>query len=483
MDRVHVIRHKFFNEGHSIRRIARELSVSRNTVRKYLQESEPRRRELAARERPVLDGVSKRIDAILEEWRPRTTAKQRITGTRVHQQLIEEGFRVGSTTVRDYLAEKRRQRREVFVPLVWRPGDAAQVDFFEVTVDVADERRKAWKFVMRLMSSGRDFVWLYERCNQVAFLDGHVRAFEHFGGVPARGIYDNLTAAVKRRLGLSRELTDRFMALSSHYLFEPCFARPGEGHDKGGVEARGKHIRLQHLTPIPSGESLAELADELLGKVDASTAVNADKQGRTVAERFEQERSHLRPLPERPFEPRQVEPVAVSRQALVQIDGAQYSVPSHWHSLQAMAYIGVADIRLECRGAHITVAKEARGGRSVNYRHYLGELATKPQAVRQVAPELLNELGDPYVKLWALLSGRYGDLDAARVVAKLAGAIVEHGERLVTDTLQEILAGGAATPAPQSVNPAAVMVPSTLQAYTIEATPAAHYDTLLEAQR
>ena len=87
------------------------------------------------------------------------------------------------------------------------------------------------------------------------------------------------------------------------------------------------------------------------------------------------------------------------------------------------------------------------------------------------------------MKLWALLSGRYGDLDAARVVAKLAGAIVEHGERLVTDTLQEILAGGPATPAQKSVNPAAVMVPSTLQAYTIEATPAANYDTLLRAQR
>ena len=87
------------------------------------------------------------------------------------------------------------------MPLVWRPGDAAQVDFFEVTVDVAGERQKAWKLVIRLMSSGRDFVWLYERCNQMAFLDGHVRAFEHFGGVPARCIYDNLTAAVKRRLG------------------------------------------------------------------------------------------------------------------------------------------------------------------------------------------------------------------------------------------------------------------------------------------
>ena len=105
MDRVHVIRHKFFNEGHSIRRIARQIGHSRNTVRKYLQESEPHRREpTAARRRPVLDRVAERIDAILEEWRPRTTAKQRITGTRIHRQLIEEGFQVGSTTVRDYLA-------------------------------------------------------------------------------------------------------------------------------------------------------------------------------------------------------------------------------------------------------------------------------------------------------------------------------------------------------------------------------------------
>ena len=483
MDRVHVIRHKFFNEGVGIRRISRELSLSRNTVRKYLEESEPRRRESGPRHRPVLDQVSMRIDQLLEEWEPRTTAKQRITGTRIHQQLIEEGYRVGSTTVREYLAEKRRQRQEVFVPLVWRAGDAAQVDFFEVTVDVAGQRRKAWKFVMRLMFSGRDFVWLYDRCNQVAFLDGHVRAFEHLGGVPSRCIYDNLTSAVTRRLGLIRELTARFRALSSHYLFEPCFARPGEGHDKGGVEARGKHIRLQHLTPIPSGESLDEVAAEVLMKVDAATATTKDQQGRTVAERFEQEGERLRPLPDRAFEPREVEPVAVSRQALVQIAGARYSVPSHWHSLQAMAYVGVADIRLECRGEHITVAKKPRGGRSVSYRHYLGELANKPQAVRQVAPELLNELGDPYVRLWTLLSGRYGDLDAARVVAKLAGAIVEHGEQTVTGTLQAILDGQPSEPTQQSVTPAAVAVPLALQRYRIEATPAASYDALLEAQR
>ena len=419
MDLAYVIKHKWHHEGLSIRQIARDLGVSRNTVRKYVDaDGEPRRREAGKRTQPVLDEIRERIDEILQEWGRRTTPKQRITGTLVHKQLVGEGHLVGSTTVRAYLAEKRRARQEVYLPLVWRAGDAAQVDFFEVTVEVAGERLKAWLFVLRLMYSGRDFAWLYERCNQVAFLDGHVRAFKHLGGVAQRCIYDNLKAAVKRRLGIERELSARFLALCSHYLFEPCFARPGEGHDKGGVEARGKNVRLQHLTPIPGGQSLAEIAALLLKNLDAASATRADQQGRTVAQRFNEERALLRPLPERPFEARQVVPVGVSRQALVRVDGAQYSVPSHWSGSQATAYVGVADIVLEWREERITVAKQARGSRTVKYKHYLDELAKKPQAVRQVAPELMAELGAPYEQLWRLLSTRYGELEAARVVAQ-----------------------------------------------------------------
>ena len=267
--------------------------------------------------------------------------------------------------MRAYLAERRRQRQEVYVPLVWRAGDAAQVDFFEVTVELAGARQSVWLFVMHLMYSGHDFAWLYERCNQIAFLDGHVRAFEHFGGVMGRCIYDNLKAAVKRRLGMERELSGRFAALCAHYLLEPCFARPGEGHDKGSVEARGKNVRLQHLTPIPRGGSLSEIAGRLVEQLEAAAGTRVDSEGRTVAERFNEERELLQPLPQRPFEARQVEPVAVSRQALVRVDGAQYSVPSHWSSSQATAYVGVADIVLEWRQERIAVPKQARGSRTV----------------------------------------------------------------------------------------------------------------------
>lgn len=77
-------------------------------------------------------------------------------------------------------------------------------------------------------------------------------------------------------MGAEWELTERFLALVSHYLFEPCFARPGEGHDKGGVEARGKAIRLQHLTPIPQGESLTAITRAVQGEVDRAFAARVD---------------------------------------------------------------------------------------------------------------------------------------------------------------------------------------------------------------
>ncbi len=89
------------------------------------------------------------------------------------------------------------------MPLTYRPGDLAEVDFFEVLVDVDGTRRKAWLFLMRLMYSGRDFARIYERQDQISFLVGHVRAFAHFDGVPARVAYDNLRAAVVRIISVA----------------------------------------------------------------------------------------------------------------------------------------------------------------------------------------------------------------------------------------------------------------------------------------
>lgn len=483
MDQVHVIRHKVLVEGQSARSVARQMRVSRNTVRKYLRESAPVRRESRPRSRPVLARVEARLEALLEEWSHRSTAKQRVTGARLHQALVEEGFRVGVTTVRSYLRERRRRAAEVFVPLVHRPGEG-QVDFFEVTVEEGGERRKVWKFLMRLMYSGRDFVWLYDRCDQLSFLDGHVRAFALFGCVPRRLVYDNLSAAVKRRVGCERELTEPFRALVSHYLFEPSFARPGEGHDKGSVESRGKAIRLQHLTPIPRGESLSAIAELVQGKLDLALATKRDAEGGLAMERFAEEARQCLPLPAVPLPARRVVLVSVSRRSLVRIEAVQYSVPSQWAGLAATAYVGVETIRLTCRGEEVEIARQRRGTRAIRYRHYLPELAKKPQAVRQVAPELVAELGEPYGRLWELLVTRHGAAEAARVLSRIVGAIVDRGEAEVAAALSRAMAEQRCDllelqVAPSSA-PRRIAVPESLAPYTVETARAADYDRFLQ---
>src|SRR5439155_11192616 len=284
--------------------VAREMGISRNTVRRYLERPQPVRVEKTPRGRPVGDKVIPRIEAILAESPRWTGGKQRLTATRLHEMGRVEGYQVGATLVKEAVAEWKGRRRGVFVPLVYRPGELAEVDFFEVLVDVPAQRTKAWLFVMRLMHSGRDFGWLYERQDQVSFLDGHVRAFDHFGAVPQRIAYDNLKpAVVKILVGSERELTERFEALASHYLFEPCFCRPATGHDKGGVESRGKAIRWQHLVPIPSGGSLREVSEALLAGLDGQQDKRRSDEasGRPIGELFAEERGSMLPLPAHPF--------------------------------------------------------------------------------------------------------------------------------------------------------------------------------------
>jgi hypothetical protein len=122
VDQVHVLRHKVLVEGRSQRHVAKELGISRLTVKKYLADAVPIRRETVPRARPVWTKVGARVEALLTASAAWTGAKQQLTATRLHTLLVGEGHRVGVTLVKEAVAEWRRQRREVFVPLTYRPG-------------------------------------------------------------------------------------------------------------------------------------------------------------------------------------------------------------------------------------------------------------------------------------------------------------------------------------------------------------------------
>ncbi len=465
MDQVHVVRHKVLVEGVSERGVARQMGVSRNTVKRYLEISEPVRAEETARPKPVRDKVGPRIEEILADSPRWTGGKQRLTATRLHQMLRAEGAEVGVTLVKEAVAEWKRQRREVFVPLVYAPGELAEVDFFEVLVDIDGQRQKAWMFLMRLMHSGRDFAWLCARQDQVSFLDGHVRAFAHFGAVPQRIAYDNLTLAVRKvLLGSERQLTERFEALASHYLFEPCFCRPATGHDKGGVEARGKGIRWQHLVPIPSGPDLETIRAALLARLDERLTQQRDAEGRTIGDRFAVEYGRMLPLASHPFRARATHAPCASRRSLITVEGAVYSVPCEWAGLDVTAHVGPEDVEIVgpagvAPTAVVVHPRKRFGERSIDYRHYLRELARKPQAVRQVSRELVADLGEPFGAAWCALVDVHGPREAARVFAKVLGHIEARGLAEVASTVHHalhrgeplLLALAPAAPAPSLV--------------------------------
>ena len=221
---------------------------------------------------------------------------------------------------------------------------------------------------MHLMSSRYDCVWLYDRCDQLAFFEAHVRALAYCGGVPQRSADDHLTPAVRQIVGAERVWTERLAALATQYLFAACFARPGAGHDKGGVESRGKAIRLQHRTPIPAGDTLKAIAEATLTEVEAASRTKAHIPGQTVWERFQEERPRCRALPAGACDARRTPCLLVQHRAIVQMEGATYSVPSMWVGRTSTAAIGVEEMCLCWQGETHGYATQPRGAQVITYR-------------------------------------------------------------------------------------------------------------------
>jgi transposase len=266
------IRRDYFVAGRSIRWIARMHGVHRRTVRQAIKQAWPSVRRTSQREPKVLTEPMRQAVQAWLQADEQAPPKQRHTGRRIYRRLAKElGYTGAESTVRVHVGRLRRERglgREVFVPQVHAPGVEAEVDWYEAAVDFPGGRQTVPIFVMRACASGRAFHIAYPRLThasipQQAFLEAHVAAFEHFGGIFARLRYDNLTAAVKQVLkGRRRAQSDRFVALRSHYLFEAVFCRPGlqGAHEKGGVEGEVGRFRREHLVPVPaaSGPSIPQ---------------------------------------------------------------------------------------------------------------------------------------------------------------------------------------------------------------------------------
>ncbi|HMM73841.1 MAG TPA: IS21 family transposase, partial [Rhodocyclaceae bacterium] len=239
-----IIRRWALREHVPIREIARRTGLSRNTIRKYLRSGsvEPK---FTVPERPSkLDPYAAKLAGWLKTEAGKSR-KQRRTVKQLHADLVALGFTGSYNRVaafaREWRADRHRELqttgRGTFVPLVFAPGEAFQFDWSEDWAILGGERTKLQVAHIKLSHSRAFLLRAYLLQTHEMLFDAHGHAFRVFGGVPARGIYDNMRTAVDRvGKGKERQVNARFLAMTSHYVFEPEFCNPAAGWEKGQVE-------------------------------------------------------------------------------------------------------------------------------------------------------------------------------------------------------------------------------------------------------
>lgn len=387
-----IIRRKVLLDGLSQRDVARELGHSRKTVAKALVHASPPGYQMAQeRKCPVMD----RFRPVIEQWMEsdRTAPpKQRHSAQRMFERLRDEHQFTGDAgTVRRFVAKlKAQQPKEAFMPLLFDAGEEAQVDWGEAKVIENGTLRTVQLFCMRLSHSKASFVYPYERATMEAFLDGHVRAFEFFGGVPKRLAYDNLKSAVTHvGRGRERQLNQRFVQLRSFYLFDTRFCNIESGNEKGDVENLVKRSQRTYLTPVPEVTSIAgDLAHRLEADCRRDLLKVDDRQELSRGELLEKERLAFLPLPSAPLRACREEPTQVSKQLLVRFDCNDYSAPTE-HAHRPCVARGFVD-RVEIEVNHEQVAVHPRSYGQGQYvlepLHYLKLLERKPGSLDNARP-------------------------------------------------------------------------------------------------
>ena len=388
------IRREHFGKGKTIKEIARELRVSRNTVRKVVRSGETAfAYEREVQPRPKLGRWSPELEELLEANETKS-ARERLTVIRIYEELRGRGYEGGYDAVRRYAKRWGKERGKAsaaaYVPLTFAPGEAYQFDWSHEIVVMGGQTATVKVAHVRLCHSRMLFVRAYPRESQEMVFDAHERAFAFFKGACERGIYDNMKTAVDAiYVGKERKYNRRFLQMCSHYLVEPVACTPASGWEKGQVENQVGVVRERFFTPRVRTKSYAELNGWLLDRCIAYAKAHPhpERVGETIWEAFEAERERLVPYAGR-FDGFHTVAASVSKTCLVRFDNNKYSVEANavGRPVEVQAYADRVVIRQD--GRIVAEHERAFGRGEVIYNpwHYVPVLARKPGALRNGAP-------------------------------------------------------------------------------------------------
>jgi transposase len=417
VETIRKVRQAHFRDGKGIREITRDFNLSRNTVRNIIRSGITDQKYVRSEQPyPKLGSFIGRISELLKEDTVKPVRHRRSSQI-LFEQLQREGYDGGYDAVRRYVGTWKdvdgTASVNAYIPLEYAAGDAFQFDWSYEKVELGGVPVEVKIAQFRLCHSRKPFCVAYTRETLEMVLDAHIRAFEFFGGVCRRGIYDNLKAVVTKVLmGKDRVFNRRFQNLASHYLFDLVACTPAAGWEKGQVENQVGMVRSRFFAKRRRFASLEELNEWLDGECrnHAATFKHPELKDRTVDQVFAEEKCKLLTLPVSPFDGYQESVVRVSPQLLISFDRNRYSVNAiavgKTVSLRAYANRIVVVMNSTVIGIH----RRHLGRDKVIYDpwHYLAVLEKKPGALRNGAPFKEWDLPESMVEVRKILEDRSG---------------------------------------------------------------------------
>lgn len=394
METIARIRRMYNVDGKAIKRIARELNISKNTVRKVIR-SDATKFELAryTRNKPALGEYLEMLNQLLEENK-KEPLRRRMTARKLYEHLSKSGYQGSYESVNLIVREFRRSQeargKQVFIPLVFEPGEAFQFDWGEEEICLNGKITRVKAARIKLCYSRHSLVVVYPNEQLEMVMAAHEEAFKFFAGCCKNGIYDNMKTAVKKILfGKERLFNDKFTQMASHYLFEPIACTPASGWEKGQVEKQVGDSRRNFFTPILSGKSYNDINSQLRAMCLewSRTRYHPDLKDRTLLEVYEEEKPYLIPY-RGEFKAYRLHSTVVSPISMINYDTNMYSVECAYVGLavqiKSYAWSIIILYRDKIIGQHVRCF--GRYQKIYNPWHYVPALERKPGALRNGAP-------------------------------------------------------------------------------------------------
>lgn len=442
------IRRMYLRDKLSLHEITKRTGLSRNTIRKWLRNSkEATPPKYRRREEPgKLTAFHEVLEQALQADAHRAKQNRR-TAKDLFAQVKADGYTGGYSQLTAFIRDWRGRAGKTphaFVPLKFELGEAFQFDWSEEGLVVGGIYRRMQVSHLKLCASRAFWLVAYPSQGHEMLFDAHTRSFAALGGIPRRGIYDNMKTAVDRvNKGRGRVVNARFAVMCAHYLFDADFCNVASGWEKGVVEKNVQDSRRRIWLDAQSQRfgSFTELNAWLGERCRAlwGELRHPEYKEFSVAEMLEQEHAHMMPVPT-PFDGYVEKPARASSTCLINVQRNHYSVPCELagHMVSTQLY---PDRVVVVAGDTVVASHDRlteRGHILYDWQHYIPLVERKPGALRNGAP-----FADMPAPLKQLKLGLMRHAGGDRVMAQVLAAVPTAGLDAVLVAVELVIESGA----------------------------------------